>query len=429
MRVLALIAAVGCGGKPNAVPDPLATMDLAQASTEIRAMVDGCPGLARALDRLSASGIAGRGQIGLVDDALDAARGRCERPELAGEGTAHRLAKARMLDAKPSEALAALGDATAPAIRWRRAELLDRGKRHREALAELDGSGLADDGALALRRRLAISIAVADGKHADVAREIAAAPAPERPALAYRAAVDTAYDALTALGTAAVEPELAAVAGDRLEQERGPASALAVREHAAKLAPDRAEPHDALARALAAANRIDDAIAAWDRAAALAPAQASYRLAVFRLLVAADRLEDARSRVTALAAAARGDVDALLVASSAAATVKDGTRAVALAREAQKLRPTDGRLAFTVAGRLVEAGEQRAAADALVELLVCGAHGRAWHRHEVAGQLAALPRPLVIAALDRFEARAKRPCIPVAPDDLATYTSALRKPS
>jgi hypothetical protein len=56
------------------------------------------------------------------------------------------------------------------------------------------------------------------------------------------------------------------------------------------------------------------------------------------------------------------------------------------------------------------------------ELLACGAHGRAWHRHEVAGRLLQLgDRAIVRAAL-----AAPRPCTTVEPDDLATYVDTLR---
>jgi thioredoxin-like negative regulator of GroEL len=180
--------------------------------------------------------------------------------------------------------------------------------------------------------------------------------------------------------------------------------------------------------ALAAAGRIDDALVAWDRAAAAAPAQPAYRLAPIRALVALDHRARARTRAVAIIEAARtgGEVDALLTASASAAAIGDAPQAVELARHAQRKRPGDGRLAFTVAERLVEAGDRATAAAGFSELLVCGAHGRPWHRHEVAGRLVALATDaasarLVIAALD-----ARRTCTPIDPPDLARYVETLR---
>ncbi|MGK4302236.1 hypothetical protein, partial [Klebsiella pneumoniae] len=75
-------------------------------------------------------------------------------------------------------------------------------------------------------------------------------------------------------------------------------------------------------------------------------------------------------------------------------------------RDARALRTGDGRLAFLVAQRLAEAGETRAAAEAYAELLACGAHGKPWHRHEVAGKLLGLAgtsedaHASVLAAID-----------------------------
>ena len=70
----------------------------------------------------------------------------------------------------------------------------------------------------------------------------------------------------------------------------------------------------------------------------------------------------------------------------------------------------------------------RAAADAYAELLVCGAHGRAWHRHEVAGKLLTLSgtstdaRAVVLAAIAE-----KRACTTVEPDNLTTYVTGLQQ--
>lgn len=270
----------------------------------------------------------------------------------------------------------------------------------------------------------AVSEDVRAGRYAAAARRIAATELTERPSLAFRAASDAPADKLDALAAAATEPELAAAVADRLEEARGPAAALAARERAAAAAPDRAEHHDALARARFDAGQTDAALAAWDRAAALAPLQPAYHLAPVRALAALGQRDRACARAEALAEGADA-VEPLLIATSAAAACGDHPRAAALARAALALRPTDGRLAFTLGERLIAAGDP-GAARVFAELLLCGAHGRPWHRHEVSARLAALAgeaasRSLVVAAL-----AAQPPCAPVEPADLAIYVDALR---
>src|SRR6266545_2751884 len=88
---------------------------------------------------------------------------------------------------------------------------------------------------------------------------------------------------------------------------RGPAAALALRERAARAAPERADLADALARALAAAGRLEPAMAAWDRAAAAAPAVAGYVLAPIRALAVAGLRDAARARALTAVARARQD--------------------------------------------------------------------------------------------------------------------------
>lgn len=296
-----------------------------------------------------------------------------------------------------------------------------------------------------------ISEDVRAGRYTAVAARIAAAPLPERPRLAFRAAADAPASALPALAAAATEPELAAACADRLEQQLGPRAALAARERAAAAAPDRAEQHDALARARLDAGQLDAALAAWDRAAELAPLQPTYRLLPIRALAATGDRDRACARAAAIATSATTardatrnadasgnvdasrNVDALLLASNAAAACGDRPRAVELARAARDLRPTDGRLVFTLGERLADAADPEAA-TVLTQLLVCGAHGRPWHRHEVAARLLSFatgPGPdsstaptaarQVLAALD-----APRPCPPVDEPDLAGYLETLR---
>jgi hypothetical protein len=73
-----------------------------------------------------------------------------------------------------------------------------------------------------------------------------------------------------------------------------------------------------------------------------------------------------------------------------------------------------------LAQRLAEAGDKAGAGRAYANLLVCGAHGRPWHRHEVAAKLQELGAD-GLGALDD-----KRSCEPVDATDLAGYITALR---
>ncbi|MEJ7597945.1 MAG: hypothetical protein WKG01_08570 [Kofleriaceae bacterium] len=404
----------------------LAALDLAAASARVRALVVDCAGFTRALGRMKY--LAGRALLGLAADAVDAARPYCEHPLNAARGglPAHQLARARLLD-RPADALATLEvTSREPAIQLRRAELLDAQGRPAEALVALDLAGLRDDETQVLRRSLVIATHAVAGRHAELARVIADAPVQDRPGLAHRAIAHLPVVQLDAL-VASAGPELVVAIAERLERERGPAAALAARSRAAVQAPDDAELHDALARALIAAHRIDDALVAWARAAPLAPAQPSYRIAPVRALVLAGERDRARARARAVATAARQtrDAEAVLAASNAASAI-DPARAVARARVALALAPGDGRYAFQLAGRLAEAGDPAAAAETYVELLVCGRHGRPWHRHELAGKLIALATDRasaqrVLAALD-----ASRSCAVVEPSQLATYIQPAR---
>ncbi len=333
--------------------------DPAAASTQIKSIAIDCKGLSRALDLISHSAMRGRVMIGLVDDALEAAH--CATIE--GNGAAQQLARARIADAKPAEALAAL-TIDRDAIHMRRAELLDRLGRTEEAVREPFDEP-------ATKRLYRISIAARAGDP-DVAQVIAEAPITERPSLAFRAAADAPIDKLDTL---ALGPELATAIADRLETERGPAAALAARERA--VLPDVAETHDALARAQIAAGKIDDALASWERASTIAPAQSAYRITPIRALVIAGEHARAKERATALATLARSrpnDTELLVTASAGAAAAGNTDLASSLAREARDAKPNDGRLVFLYAQREAEAGHAAQAAALYMELLVCGTH-------------------------------------------------------
>lgn len=267
------------------------------------------------------------------------------------------------------------------------------------------------------------------GRVAEAAGAVAAAPLDARPALAEAVAAACPGARLDELARAAGDADLLTAVADRIERERGSAAALSARERAAAASSDRAESWDALGRARASAGRIDDALVAWDRAAAAAPAQPIYRLAPIRALVAVGDGARARVRAAAVAQAARasGDVETLVTASAAAAAAGDGGEAIALAREARAARPGDGRLAFLLGDRLAGGGDAPGAARVWAELLVCGAHGRPWHRHEVAGRLLTLAKAGQAPAVDAALAGA-RACQPADEPDLASYLAELKKP-
>lgn len=412
----------------KAPPRDAAFDDPVQASARVRALVISCEGVTRAIDRLAVARLSARDLAGLVDEAIASTACKDLRDVIKGNAVAHQLARARIADAQPDVALAALTSTTEPAIRFRRAELYDRMGRSSDALHEL-ATIEVDEPAVALQRILRVSVAARAGNHEEVSRVIAIAPLADQPRLAFRAAADAPQEALASLAAAGTL-ELALAASDRLEQLQGPAAVLDARERIVTLDASVAEHWDALARARIAAGRIDDALAAWDRAIEIAPAQPAFRIAPIRALVIGEQAPRARARAETLAKQVRAgsDVELFVTASAGAAAAGDTALAVALARDAHARRTGDGRLAFLVAQRLAEAGEVRGAADAYAELLRCGAHGRAWHRHEIAGKLLALAgtsaaaRGVVLAAI-----AAKRSCATVEPDDLATYVSGLQK--
>lgn len=402
--------------------------DLAAASIEIKAAAaNGCDGFARAIESLSRTTFRGRVLIGLVDEAIAAARPKCPAlsSAITGAGRAQQLAAARLADDRPADALRLLADEREPAVRLRRAELLDRLGRAPDALRELDAALAADpdDETRATHRLLSVGAAAHAVRLDEVASLIGNAPLPERTSLAFRAATDVPSTALDAFARTTA-PELATAIADRIERERGPAAALEARARAAAAAPELAEAWDALARSQIAAGKTPDALASWDRAIDIAPAQSAFRVTPIRALVLAGESAMAKQRAAELAkvARARDDIELLVTASAGAAAAGDRQLAVEVARAAHTKRPGDGRLVFGLAQRLAEAGERVSAATLYAELLACGAHGRPWHRHEVSAKLVELAdRATILAALD-----AKRACAVADPADLATYVDAIR---
>jgi hypothetical protein len=422
-----VILALACGARDRDTGPDLAGRDPAESARLVREMATGCAGLSRALRAIDRSRISGPQLADLVEEAVAASA--CV--EARGDGIAFRLARAHLLAERPAAALEELpAGSSEPAVRRHRAELLGALRRPAEALAEFEG--LSGPMAPSREEELALRVAAlaGAGRYPEAAELVAGAPLPERPALAVHAATALPARSLEALaGAAGDEPELLTAAADRIESRSGPAAALPWRERAAAVQPGRAELWDALGRSRTAAGQIDQAVAAWQRASDAAPAQPSYRLAPIRALAAAGAMSRARERARREIAWARGagTAEALVTGSAAASAGGEPALAVALAREAEAARPGDGRLAFLIANRLAEAGEATAAARAYQELLVCGARGRPWHRHEVAGrmlQLAGEPagRAAVRASLDRAPS-----CPPVAPEDLAGFIRGIRR--
>ncbi|MDQ3370129.1 MAG: hypothetical protein M3680_32325, partial [Myxococcota bacterium] len=109
-RGLVLLGLLGLGGLGACGSKDRATawseLDPAEASTRVRARVDGCGGFTRVLAELSRSRMSGRLLQGLVDDALAAARERCADPlaAITGAGAAQQLARARWADERQADA-------------------------------------------------------------------------------------------------------------------------------------------------------------------------------------------------------------------------------------------------------------------------------------------------------------------------------------
>ena len=409
------------------VHEDLGAIDLVTASARLDAIVADCTGARRALATLAGSRLSPRSLLDLVDETVDLARDRCRdlEPALRGTHAVHHLARAE-LAATPADALRALGDVQHPAVSLRRSLLLDALDRPAEALAEL--ARVPGDVDATEQRALEVAALAKAGVLDRATALVAAAPVEARASLANRLVAHAPAGRLPALATSPTL-DIAIAAGNRLETLHGPRAALAARTHAATLAPDDADLHDALAVSLVAANRLDDALAAWDRAATIAPAQPTFRLAPLRALVAANEHARARTRAARLADEARAhpEADLLVTASHAAVIVGDPARGVALVRLARERRPRDGRLAFELALRHLDAGDRPAAIEAFADLLVCGAHGKPWHRHELAGKLVQLATDASARQAIRTALAKPRPCTPADAADLATYVAQLER--
>lgn len=395
-----------------------------------------------------------RSYRGLIEEILDASRLACaikndqSQQKLQGVVAEQRgstaLAIARsLIEATPAEGLRALeGAKPSAALLRRRAELLFALERHREARQALVDSlpfdddvetraraarlaNLAGDAELALKlcagrsevllRKERIGALALRARYSELVAEIHEVPLHLR-GEASEYALARAANAMELLAEKNAPSDLLEAGVSKLgsELEDGGAALL---QRAAQLSPERAELHMALAEALEASGRAREAVASWDRAAQLAAGAERPVLAPIRILFSLGEKRRARARASKLATRAKS-AEELRLAAFACKYAGQLSRAAELARKALAQRPGDGRLRSELATRLEEAGQHNEAAELLASLLVCGARGQPWHRHEIAARL----RDLVDA--DELRERvSKVPCEPVKREELAEYLS------
>lgn len=424
-------------------------------SSAVRRMAkDGCDGMVAALaildERATWPGAVSPAILrGLVSDVLTADGPGCAAGDLlaalaGANGAASALLQAALMP--PDEALVALSKAPAiAAIDERRGELL--GALHRpHAAIDAFSRALAQHEDPDIRARLArlfladhhperaLAVATAGGdalalievraqalaalgRYGETAAAIARSLPNQRRVIA-AAAAGAAPDPEALARAAGDQVAVMIAVADRVAADRGIAAAIPWRARAVALSPTDAELCRALAEAKAAAGDITGAVAAWDRAAAIAPATWRYKLDPIAALVAAGHRAEAEDRARALAGKARaaGDADALSHAATAAAMAKNLASAITLARAAQNARPKDGRLAFRLAETLAAGHRPDDAIATYAHLLACGAHGRPWHRHELAKRLVDLGRD---HGAEVKAALADPGCQPVAAGELA----------
>ncbi len=388
---------------------------------------------ASTLSGLVADAVAAARPVCPVPAALAALAGRV--------GATHALARIELLRDRPADALAAATRTRTSAAVWRRrGDLLVELARTDDAIRALraslaieddddtrarvatlwlasnrpaDALAVVGDRSAPALTQIRVAALVGLGRYAEASAVIAAAPIHERADLSTAAVAAALAPAALAVAEAPAEL-LVAVARDG-----EPAAACALYARAAELAPRDADIHMAHAEALEAAGRGLDAVAAWDRAAALAPASERAVLAPVRILAAAGDVSSARGRAVALAGGA-ADADALRIAAWAAHYAGDARGAVDLARRAVGANPDDGRLQSELADRLADAGQIGDARAVRARLFVCGARGVPWHRHEVARRLAdSGDAAAVRAAVEAVD------CAAVDADDLAFHLRAV----
>lgn len=431
-----------------------AAADAVAASNAIHgSKITSCATLERALasldSRPSARQFDPRSYRGLIEELLQAGQAGCPGKEAltalggAAAGPAQRIARS-LLESDPEVALIALGSSpSSPAVLLRRSELLFELGRAKEAREALSGAlALHDDDeqrATAARlsllageperalelcgnrsasalQALRVGALAALGRYDEVVNELARAPLHLHEELAEHAARFAPTPLLMTSAKDAPAPLLLAVAAAIKTEDT--AASIALLAKASALVPDDADVQMQLAEALEAAGRPREAVAPWDRAAVIAPATERPILVPIRLLAETGDRKAARQRAARLEAAAKTSksADDWRMASLAHKYAGDSARAAVLAHKAVTARAGDGRLTSELAARLEEANRKDQAAQILATLLVCGAHGRPWHRHELMARLLAL---VDAEQLERLVAA--QTCSPVQPEDLKSH--------
>lgn len=364
-------------------------------------------------------------EIGLVAESLDASRLSCPKKDqkkslsVGGKSSARAIALS-LIVADPQVALVALAKAQPSAhVLRRQAQLyfvLEHHVEGRDALAAslryeddeavrvkvarmltLDGDPQAalqlceghDGEPFALPR---VGALAALGQYKEVIHQIDAAELHLKQELAEEAArfaLDPIELASENLASAELLVALRLRIGNQLD-DRG----AGLLERAALLNPDDGDLWITLAELLESTGRQQEAVAAWDQAAKYTPGSERPLLAPIRILLELGQAKAALTRAKQLAKLAKGSGDAaaetMRMASLGYRYAGDTKRALEFARRASANRPGDGRLIAELASRSEEAGMPDESAALLSNLLVCGARGQAWHRHEIAARLTAL---------------------------------------
>ncbi len=440
----------------------VASEDAVSASNALRAApIKSCLDLGEALSALASRDgkqpFRSQETRALIEESLQAARASCAAKQalqhlsaLPAKGSSQQevLHVARSLVcADPREALEQLQEAPASAlVRRRRAQLLSELGQSDRALSELIDS-LADEddeqerahaarlALIAGQAALALSLAegspsllvrreksaalAALGRDEQVIAELVACPLDQRAELALYVVQHALHWQALASAPGAPPELLLALAREKTGELDDKGAALL--ESASQRSPEDADILLELAAVQEAIGRRSDAILSLDRAALLAPQNEHAQLAPIRLLVESNepRLALQRCLERARQGRKKGSAEELRMASLACKYAQSMALASALANEALLARPGDGRLHSELAMRLQEEGQIEQAAQSLAELLVCGAHGHPWHRHEISARLAALVDANTMQALV-----AALPCPHVDDEDLQQYLAA-----
>ncbi len=394
-----------------------------------------------------------RTTTGLIEESLTAARVACPKKDQkkilieAGTGAAESIALS-LIVSDPQVALNHLASASdSAAILRRRAQLLFKVEKHqagRDALAAslrfeedaktrirvarmftLDGDAGAalelcqgqDSARFAVPRAGAFA---ALGQYKDAIHQVDKSPLHLRQDVADEAArfaLNPTQFANEKTASAEVLVALQIRLGPQLP-DRG----AELLERALLLKPDDGDLWIALATLFETTARPTDAISAWDEAAKYTPGAERPILAPIRILKDENRSREALRRATSLATAAKssgtGAAEALRMASLGYRYAGDHQAALAYGRRSLASRPGDGRLVFELSARLEEAGKPERAVEVLSKLLVCGARGQAWHRHEVAARLSNL---VGSDAINEHIGKSKITCAPVDAEDLRRH--------